>query len=43
VRRKLRMILFLLLLAISLTALLYGVSQGDAVLVRDNAAAFCFT
>ena len=42
-RRKLRLILLLLLLAISVAALVHGVRLGDAALVQDNAAAFCFT
>ena len=42
-RRKLRIALLVLLLAISLGALVHGVRLGDAALVQDNAAAFCFT
>jgi hypothetical protein len=42
-RRKMRSVLLLFLLALSLGLLGYGLYQGDALLVQDNAAAFCFT
>ncbi len=42
-RRRLRLLLLALLLVFSLGLLGYGLSQGDHLLVQDNAAAFCFT
>ncbi len=42
-RHKLRVLLLGLALALSLGLLGYGLSQGDHLLVQDNAAAFCFT
>jgi len=41
--RRLRPTLTLLLLLLALGLLIYGLYQGDARLVLDNAAAFCFT
>jgi hypothetical protein len=41
--RKAKAILLLLLLGVFLGLLAYGVHVGDPLLVKDNAAAFCFT
>ena len=41
--RKLRWFLLAALLAIFLGVLLYGIYQGDAQFVLENAKAFCFT
>ncbi|MFB3881509.1 MAG: hypothetical protein ACE149_09595 [Armatimonadota bacterium] len=42
-RLRFRTILLFLLLVACLGLIAYGIHQGDALLVKDNAAAFCFT
>jgi hypothetical protein len=42
-RLRLRVVLLFLLLAACVGLIAYGIYQGDALLVKDNAAAFCFT
>jgi lipopolysaccharide export system protein LptC len=41
--RKWRWVLLIALLAVAIGVLFYGIHQGDAQFVLDNAAAFCFT
>ena len=41
--RKLRWVILIALLAVAIGALLYGIYQGDAQFVLENAKAFCFT
>ena len=41
--RKLRWVILIALLAVAIGVLLYGIYQGDAQYVMENAKAFCFT
>lgn len=41
--RKLRWVILIALLAATIGVLLYGIYQGDAQFVLENAKAFCFT
>ena len=41
--RKLRWVLLIALLLVFVCILLFGIYQGDAEFVLDNAKAFCFT
>ncbi|MGD0111864.1 MAG: hypothetical protein ABSD48_08350 [Armatimonadota bacterium] len=41
--RKLRWVILIALLAVAIGVLLYGIYQGDAQFVLENAKAFCFT
>jgi hypothetical protein len=41
--RKLRWVLLVALLLVFVGILLFGIYQGDAEFVLDNAKAFCFT
>lgn len=41
--RRLRWIILIALLAAAIGVLLYGIYQGDAQFVLENAKAFCFT
>jgi hypothetical protein len=41
--RRRRLLITLLLVAVFLAVLIYGIHQGDAGMVLANAKAFCFT
>lgn len=41
--RRRRLLITLLLVAVFLVVLIYGIYQGDAGMVLANAEAFCFT